>query len=346
MASRTAYVPQLDGLRAVAVLMVFLHHAFAVPLLWCGVDLFFILSGFLITNILLRDSGRMSFGALLRNFYLRRAQRILPAYLLSLALIAVLLPQPWGRLWPFYAFFLQNLPYGLHWIGFGPLVPLWSLAVEQHFYLVWPFVVFFLPRRGLIPVLLGIVVAVPLLRAVCTPLDLPPEAIYALTPFRIDAMAAGALAAVLLPLVPVERSRRLAIGASIAGMVAYALLARHHWFRRDAHSITFNTLAYSLNILVLGGVFVWTVLGDARHWAIRLLASTPLRALGRVSYAFYLFHLTVLLYMGRFVARHWVAPATFVGALLLASLSWFALEQPVLRWRNPRHGASLKVQGG
>ncbi|MBE7159476.1 MAG: acyltransferase, partial [Rhodospirillales bacterium] len=78
--ARTAYLPQLDGLRALAVLMVFLHHAYKIPLLWSGVDLFFILSGYLITNILLRDSARMPFRSMLGHFYLRRAQRILPAY--------------------------------------------------------------------------------------------------------------------------------------------------------------------------------------------------------------------------------------------------------------------------
>jgi peptidoglycan/LPS O-acetylase OafA/YrhL len=93
------YVPQLDGLRAIAVIMVFLHHAFTLPLLWAGVDLFFILSGYLITSILMRDRERLTFGRMLGKFYLRRAERILPAYLLFLLLLVVCTRIPWRPIW-------------------------------------------------------------------------------------------------------------------------------------------------------------------------------------------------------------------------------------------------------
>lgn len=328
--SRPAYLPQLDGLRALAILMVFVHHAYAVPLLWSGVDLFFILSGYLITNILLRDSARMTFGALLRHFYRRRAQRILPAYALALALIALFSTANWRQLWPFYAFFLQNLPYAFHWVGFGPLIPLWSLAVEQHFYLVWPFLVFFLPRRALVPTLLGILVAVPLLRALCTPLFAFPEAIYVLTPFRIDTMVAGALAALLLPRLHAQHTLRWAQLAMVLGLCAYALLARSPAFRRGENTVLFNTWGYTLNIVILGALFVWTALASERSWLYRVLSSRALRLLGRVSYTFYLLHLLVLTRVAAMVPAALVPLAGFAGTFALALLSWHLLEKPVL----------------
>ncbi len=129
------YVPQLDGLRAVAIIMVFLHHAFNIPLLWAGVDLFFILSGYLITNILLRDCETLSFRKMIGKFYLRRAERILPAYTVFLLLVLLLDRKDLLHIWPYFVTFLQNIPFAFHFVPWGPLVPLWSLAVEQHFFI-------------------------------------------------------------------------------------------------------------------------------------------------------------------------------------------------------------------
>ena len=323
--------------------MVFLHHAYTIPLLWSGVDLFFILSGFLITNILLRDAGRMPFPSLLGHFYLRRAQRILPAYVLALLLIALFTAQDWRHLWPFYAFFLQNIPDAFHRIGFGPLVHLWSLAVEQHFYLVWPFLVFFLPRRRLAPCMVALLALCPILRALCTPLFAFPEPIYVLTPFRIDAMAAGALAALLLPRCNRERARRYAQLAIPMGLIAYAVLSLDAHFRRAANAPLFNGLAYSLNILILGGLFVWTVLAASPSPLTRVFASRPLRALGRISYAFYLLHLLVLLRCEGLLSPRWAPPVAFALTVALATLSWYALERPILGLGGGHRGAALRV---
>ena len=323
------YSPQLDGLRALAILMVFAHHALRIPLLWSGVDLFFILSGYLITSILLRDSERMSFREMLSRFYLRRAERLLPAYVVCLLLIAVLVPVPWHRVWPFYAFFLQNVPYAFGIIGDNPLVPLWSLAVEQHFYLVWPLLVFFLPRRWLAPCMLAVLFGVPVLRAVCTPLFSHSEPIYCLTPFRIDTMAAGALAALWLPRSKPQTTIRAAQLAMAVGIIAYIVLGIHPWFRRPLNNVAFNSLAYSLNILVLGGLFVWV-------WSLetgllyRLFTSAPMRGLGRISYMFYLLHLLVLQQVSRHFGPLTTIPVTFAITAAAATLSWFALERPIL----------------
>ena len=325
------YLPQLDGVRAVAVIMVFLHHAYTIHLLWAGVDLFFILSGYLITSILLRDSELVSFSTLLGRFYLRRAQRILPAYVLSLVLTSLLTSQNWAALWPYYAFFLQNIPYAFHLIGFGPLVPLWSLAVEQHFYLLWPFLVFFLPRRALALCLSAILVGVPLGRFLCTPFFSYPEAVYALTPFRIDAMAAGALIALWLPQCGYRQALLCSWVSILFGLIAYAFMSGHPAFRRSANAPLFNAVAYSFNILILGGFIILTLLASPQAIITRVLASGALRALGRVSYSFYLLHLLVLSKLEAFVPSRLVPPIGFVVTMSLATLSWIMIERPLLR---------------
>lgn len=323
------YVPQLDGLRALAVMMVFLHHAFAIPLLWAGVDLFFILSGYLITGILVSDRERLSFGSMLGKFYLRRAERILPAYCVFMLLAIFATQTNWSHIWGYYVTFLQNIPLAAGLIPFGPLVPLWSLGVEQQFYLFWPVVIYFLPTRWLVPGMIGILLAVPLLRAICTPLFHYPEPIYCLTPFRLDAMAAGALAAVVLPACNAVRTIRIAQITMAVTCVAYVLLGIHPWFRRPANTAIFNGLAYSMNILVLGGLFVWATLSQ-NTWLTRLLSHRVLRGLGRISYMFYLLHFLVLERTQALLGRTAGAAAAFALTIALASLSWFLIEKPIL----------------
>ena len=154
--SLPSYIPQFDGLRALSILAVFIAHSEflrslpgAVILEYgrIGVDLFFVLSGFLITGILLDSKGSSHY---FRNFYIRRALRIWPLYYLILLIIYLLtsqfLPQMKdGNVWLYFTVYIQNLflnlkiPYGLE--------PTWSLAVEEQFYMTWPLLVFLLKTK-------------------------------------------------------------------------------------------------------------------------------------------------------------------------------------------------------
>src|SRR5579872_4752966 len=190
---------QLDGLRGLAVLMVFATHAFGVPLLWLGVDLFFVLSGYLITKILLRlkeqqldDAPGSSYWA---AFYLRRAQRILPAYLIFLACISFF-GAHWMRTWYWYSFFIANIGAAFHKLGSQMLDPLWSLAVEEQFYLLWPCLVLLCSIKKLRWIALAIIFASPVLRACATPFFSDHFPIYCLTIFRADVLAVGAWIAI------------------------------------------------------------------------------------------------------------------------------------------------------
>ena len=139
----TTRLHQLDGLRAFAFLAVFAHHALGAPLLWAGVDLFFVLSGFLITAILVKQQGSKSF---FRSFYSRRFLRIFPAYYLVLAVTFALFDAQWREHWYWYVFYISNIQDAFVSMGSPLLTPMWSLAVEAQFYVLWPLLAFFLGR--------------------------------------------------------------------------------------------------------------------------------------------------------------------------------------------------------
>jgi peptidoglycan/LPS O-acetylase OafA/YrhL len=146
---KSRYIPELDGLRGVAILAVMLFHmqVRGVALGWAGVELFFVLSGFLITRILLESRDKPHY---LRNFYARRALRIFPLYYVVLV-VTLILPPPHGfgrsrtSLW--YFAYLQTLPLVRGRFEASPLPHSWTLAIEEQFYCLWPFVLLLL-RRG------------------------------------------------------------------------------------------------------------------------------------------------------------------------------------------------------
>ena len=140
-------IPQLDGIRGVAILMVFVSHAYRSQLLWSGVDLFFVLSGFLITGILLEQRGQHTLRRYLSGFYKRRARRILPPYILLMCLVSLLFGIRWVHHWYLFLF-LTNTDSFFRIVRPYPLIILWSLAVEEQFYLIWPLAVYFLSEKA------------------------------------------------------------------------------------------------------------------------------------------------------------------------------------------------------
>jgi peptidoglycan/LPS O-acetylase OafA/YrhL len=221
-------IPALDGVRGTAILLVLFFHlnllrsittehaldGFASRILtagWCGVDLFFVLSGFLITRILYqaKESDRY-----FTNFDLRRTLRIFPLYYAVLALTFVIIPhlpsglippenlERWARieanpLW--YWFFLSNFSTAMagNW-GHGILDVTWSLAIEEQFYLLWPWVVYRFDRRRLLQVCGLVFVTALITRGVMTIAGMSPISVYVLTPARLDVLAAGAFVALIV----------------------------------------------------------------------------------------------------------------------------------------------------
>jgi len=250
----TGHQPGLDGVRGVAILMVMAIHfvgdskaqTFVQTLLTkaagyglFGVDLFFVLSGFLITGILLEAKNRPHY---FRNFYARRTLRIFPLYYGVLAVLFLLLPavtplsplleqarEQQGWLWTYTTNFY--VAYTESWRSLTYVTHFWSLAIEEHFYLVWPLVVFALRRETLERVCVGVVAAGLALRIGLALAGVSEVSISALTPCRIDTLCVGALLAVVahreggLEML-LERCGKaaLVLGAAIVLLSAYAAL--------------------------------------------------------------------------------------------------------------------------
>jgi peptidoglycan/LPS O-acetylase OafA/YrhL len=303
----------LDGLRGIAVLSVIAFHTLRVTgqegflgrvlnrvqeSAWAGVDLFFVLSGFLITGILLDTRSSRNY---FKTFFARRTLRIFPLYYAVLAVAIVGVPAILGRshlpdlyprllanqawLWTYTANYLQAT--GAHTLpGFGHF---WSLAIEEQFYWFWPAIVYFLSRRKLFNLCLAVCFFSPLLRLALIEFGGVREwAIRQYTFTRADALLAGALAALLIREPELlARFRRWFVGAIGFSSVALVAIAyRNHYVPYEA------TETVVLGYGCLGVLFAWLVyhLATVEGRIARLLSSSVLRWFGRYSYGIYIFH--------------------------------------------------------
>jgi peptidoglycan/LPS O-acetylase OafA/YrhL len=303
-ASPSERIPGLDGVRGLAILLVVAMHAlfFGVPLPgapsvfqdsayvrlaglgWCGVDVFFVLSGFLITGILVRSKGAPHY---FRNFYVRRALRIFPLYYLVVILLLWVLPRPGttpAERWS-YLLYYQNFRF-----AFGGDVTsdiardiTWSLAVEEQFYLVWPAVVWWLSPRRLVAVCVGAIVFAIVFRFVGLEAGIPRP--YFLTFCRLDALAAGALLAIVpRPSAGIGYACMLGGAAGLAAIV-YATGNSLPWVPVMQTWGLIAALVFAVGVLVT--VFRPGPVAVVCRWA-------PLRSLGAYSYCIYLVHFLVV----------------------------------------------------
>lgn len=321
---------QLDGIRALAFLAVFANHTGAVPLMWVGVDAFFVLSGFLITTILLGMKG-VPASKYFGQFYLRRARRILPPYCLAVLLAIVLgASVEWRSVWIWMIVFSSNIPVAFNLGNMGPLTPLWSLAVEEHFYLAWPLIIFSVDRQTLRRIILALIITLPLLRAIFTPLASSYLTIYTLTPFRIDMLAAGSLIALYW-----EQDQERVIAwhmrakwtALCAGVIFCVSALLFPAFRAKANSMIFNTCGYSLSVVMFTAVVVY-VITLSGGMIYKLLTNALLCWLGTISYMCYLVHDIFINILGPRNIVH-IAGA-FTLTIIFSALSWRYMEAPIL----------------
>jgi peptidoglycan/LPS O-acetylase OafA/YrhL len=321
---------RLDGVRALAFLMIFVHHGFGIPHLWAGVDIFFVLSGFLITSILM--DGRGKEGAWTR-FYERRALRILPPYLPFLLLATFFLRLHWGKSVLWYAFFAMNFA-EMFKLGVPGLGILWPLAVEEQFYLFWPVVALRSSPRVVLKFALMLIALAPVLRGVATPFLHDHSAIYYLMPFRMDLLASGAALAVLWRQ-PGELAKWRRWGAVLMGSGLLLLAACTRVFpdfHAEANTILFNTVGYSMICGVAAGLLALT-LGSETGWWMKLMTWQPVRWIGPISYTGYLIHTAALALIVQFSSRILNRALAFVFVITYSSLSWLLLEKSFLRLR-------------
>jgi peptidoglycan/LPS O-acetylase OafA/YrhL len=355
-------IPALDGIRGIAIFAVVLHNATGMPLApssrwlhvfpllgsrgWIGVQLFFALSGFLITAGLLDSQGTPHY---FRNFYAKRALRILPLYYAVLLALLVILPQfmavPYrhdhqGPLWLFVGNWTNSFPY-----GFGHF---WSLAVEEQFYLIWPLVVWRLAPPRLLSACAWIAVAALLLRCMLAACGTDWWTLYSNTACRMDALAIGGAAACVLriPAFKDAAYKRQSAVAAAALLVFLAGIPLTHMY--DIGRWTGETFGYSLLAVSSGAFVLWAAIADpgGAHRAARLLSWAPLRSVGRYSYAIYIFHnlLHWLIGVPWLSARFGKLPplpvvflyalAVFAISYLAAVCSWHGLEKHFLKLKR------------
>jgi peptidoglycan/LPS O-acetylase OafA/YrhL len=322
----------LDGLRGIAVLLVLLHHHSFLNAGWVGVDLFFALSGYLITTIIRRTRRDRFFW---REFWIKRATRILPPFLILLFATALLGFGSSAGQTLAYLFSLGDvLAYTRP--NFEPLRSLWSLAAEEHFYFVWPFAVRLLPRRTLIFLLCALLVVEPVARGIGIFATRDWQFVYFLSPFRLDGLGLGCLLALAFES-PRLRSLLLRWSSSAALLtLGFWVLLRiifRQDFTRDHPTVLYSSMCYSL-IAFIAFCLVAYLLTHPTSTVTALLSLKPLTFTGRISYGLYLYQVIIREVMvARFhlSIRHafWVdLPLTFV----LAWISYVLMEAPLIAW--------------
>jgi peptidoglycan/LPS O-acetylase OafA/YrhL len=332
------YSPQLDALRAFAVTAVLLNHFWLEQSFWghWGVRLFFVLSGYLVTAILLdaRDRITDSGGVwgIWKAFYIRRALRIFPAYYLLLAVVFLSSAEARAD-WPWHVFYGTNLLIALEndW-GFRALAHLWSLSVEEQFYLVWPFVVLLVPRRWLLPLFVMLILSALGFRYALTSLDGGPIR-YVLLPSALDVLVGGALLAEL------DRrgyltwqNIRSIVGLGGLGIALYFLTAATAQDRATVYVLS----GFFLALPMIAAVAVCRL--GLPGLPGRVLEMPWLVYLGRISYGIYLFHYPVAWLLAHLLREaDYLFPPAGLGQFVLASaatviiavLSFRFVEQPI-----------------
>ncbi|MDB9459165.1 acyltransferase, partial [Dolichospermum circinale CS-545/17] len=332
---------------------------------WCGVDAFFVLSGFLITGILLDNLDKANY---LKNFYIRLIIRIFPVYYLVLILfLGVIRPLTRSYEHPneldsfqiWYWFYLENLQW--IWQGNfdgGPIAHFWSLAVEEQFYLVYPLLIYLIPRKFLSWFLGIVIIGVVLYRnwlLLTNPVNFRQLAIYFNTFCRLDSLAIGSLIALWMrseTIIP--RLIRIApiamIITSIGLIIIFVIQGGNTIFTvgMDAIILGMDSIIFTLLGIFFGSLIVLSITKPQNSLLIRVLNWRPLQGLGIISYGFYVYHVPIMFmlikiiyqytkkYIGQYLILSHLMAALSAGILTLAVslLSWYFLEQPFLKLKT------------
>jgi len=335
-------LPQLDGIRGIAILLVIFHNeTVKYPFLyldrvfahgWMGVDLFFVLSGFLITGILLNTRNSDGY---FRNFYARRCLRIWPLYYCSLLLMFVIIPivypaegaaifersSPW---WSF-PLYLQNFLVPVPAQATGLLGVTWSLAIEEQFYLVWPLVVRFCSTAALRRIAITVVCLSPVLRILLASQGVN---LYSNTFSRLDGLMAGAALAIIVRSPDFVPGKFVGKAWMALGITApLALLTA---------TLDVRWIVYSISAAASASLVYLSLYSD-QQWLRRLLRNRFLVYTGTISYGLYLLHkipfnIGQILHLDQYPA---LAGAVLLAACYaIAALSWNFLERPFLKFKR------------
>jgi peptidoglycan/LPS O-acetylase OafA/YrhL len=342
------YMPQLDALRAMAVLAVMAHHFLPVDryiptdyitLGLFAVRLFFVLSGFLITGILLNYRSDEKRNAL-RRFYLRRVLRIFPIYYLTLFIALALQVRSIqdGSFW--HLTYLSNYVAPFHPEWMGPASHFWTLAVEEQFYFVWPFILLFVPRKHLASTIIGTIVLAVVFRGfVLFVLRMPIDVAGVFTFATLDSLGGGALLALFhyderfRPHLP-----RLMTSFLVAGLTIVTACTVLY-----AYNIGFRIL-HTLLCLGISLLFVVLIEKTARGFtgkAKSVMENPALIYVGKISYGLYVYHNFMLAIVLYYLLQRTTIPDYRLVAILAtaatfsaAIVSWHLIERPLAQLKN------------
>lgn len=343
------YYKELDGVRAAAALMIMFCHFFLyansendIFLIikkvsvfgQTGVSLFFVLSGFLISRILLHTKQEAHY---FRIFYLRRILRIFPLYYFFLFLYYFIFPTILSE--PIYSFdeqkyfwtYFQNVARTFEWKSEGP-VHFWSLAVEEHFYFFWPVMFFFFSTKRLTQIIIGIVFFAFLIRLIMLKYHL---SVYYFTLTRMDELAIGAFLAIL------EKKEKLteenAKYFQIIFLSILIPLAVVWFFYTGEGNVTIQAIKYLLQSIVFFCFIGWVISAKSNILFRKILSLKVLSFTGMISYGLYVFHPLCFQLVNRFILTQYSAVnflISFIVTFLIAVLSYYLLELPFLRLKR------------
>ena len=339
-----AYVPALDGIRALAVILVMIFHSSAPALRagYLGVDVFFVLSGFLITSLLLSEQERTGSIALGR-FYLRRFARLMPP--LAVCLLVYIVAAP--HLWPEYEWHLRDAAlsagyltdYGRAiWHVPNMLKHTWSLSVEEHFYLLWPLVIITITRARRLPVLKVLAllyIAATAWRFYCVDIGHGWSGVYPRFDTRLSGLILGAFAAASLRFGRNIGAGPVTTGATAAVLI-FLLATRGHG---DLMMLKFGVMVAELATILC---IIAVMKTPAAHpW----LGSRSLAYIGRLSYGLYLFHYPAMYYLRDAYGWEIALIGGSAFAMVLAMISYHTVEAWVRSWKANRIDSTIRHHG-
>ena len=344
------YMPQLDTLRAIAVILVIISHWFSAEHVFnrftsngtLGVTLFFVLSGFLITGILLRNKtdvqkGFSTSGAF-KIFYIRRSLRIFPVYYLLLVVLVLFNIASVRESFWWHFFYASNFFFWAKGEFGGSLSHLWTLSVEEQFYLIWPAIILFIPVKNLpAAFVLGILTAIIFRFLVITPQN---ELGRFLMPGSLDSFCIGALFAYGRYLTTATY-QRYAKSKNFLVIVAVVLLAFVHTSIYKNANWFFKPDYYFI-ISISFGVLIDKVADTVTYPPLGIFLNNKiLQYIGKISYGIYLFHNFIPFFYGLPLPKSFEPVSLYIiqicrfGILIaIASLSWFLFEKPLLKLKD------------
>ncbi|MDX2081326.1 MAG: acyltransferase [Terrimicrobiaceae bacterium] len=332
------YLPQMDGARAIAVLAVVLHH-YGVhgPDGWdwgpIGPVVFFMMSGYLVTKAMLGLRDRVAEPGELVHFHIRRFCRLIPPLYLMIGIGVLFGLSEFVDHWHWHALFATNFLIASQNEWVGSASHLWSLGVQEQFYVLWPFLVLLAPRKWLVPAFFAAAGMAVVWRLGCIASDVSPLVRWLLLPGSLDTFAAGALTAVWAARRPVFSLMQKAIMAFVAAG-CFVLSTRMRFIPLDSPWAALVELPEAV-------FFCWVLIRllDDSSWPSRLLRWRPLVEVGKLSYGIFVYHILAWFLFapaldrlgmerGQFVAAAMVFSATVV----LSAVSYHLIELPATRW--------------